>query len=118
MYQLIIANDATTTTTDHDDFDHARRALIAHVVETDLYVRGDQPFGGTADRAPSAVEFDLLALSPSGRQPQRVGTATIAAPATSTDSAVHQDLTAQAAPHHAEAVVPQHTRTMWGAHTS
>lgn len=114
MYQLIIANDATTTTTDHDDFDHARRALIAHVVETDLYVRGDQPFGGTADRAPSAVEFDLLALSPSGSQPQRVGTATIAAPATT----AHQDLTGKAAPHYTEAVVPQHTRTMWGAHTS
>lgn len=116
MYQLIIANDATTSTTDHDDFDHARRALMAHVVEADLYVRGDQPFGDTADRAPSAVEVDLLALSPSGSQPHRVGTATIAAPATRADSTAHQDLTAQAAPHHSEAVVPQYTRTMWGAH--
>jgi len=112
MYQLIIANDATSSMTDHDDFDHARRALIAHVVEADLYVRGDQPFGDTADQAPSSVEFDLLALSPSGSQPHRVGTATIA------DTTAHQDLTAQAAPNHSEAVVPQYTRTMWGAHAS
>lgn len=117
MYQLIIANDATTSTTDHDDFDHARRALIAHVVDADLYVCGDQPFGWGEDREPSTVEFDLLTLSPSGRPPHRVGTATIAAPATRADVA-HQDLTAEAVPHHSKAVVPQYARTIWGAHAS
>ena len=117
MYQLIIANDATTSTTDHDDFNHARRALIEHVVDADLYVCGDQPFGETADRATSTVEFDLLALSPLGRQPHRVGTATIAASATGADVA-HQGLAAEAASYRSKAVVPQHPRTMWGAHAS
>jgi hypothetical protein len=111
MYQLIIANDVATSTTDHDDFDHARRALIEHVVGADLYLCGDQPIGEAADRAPSAIEYDLLALNPSGRQPHRVGTATIAA-------AVAPDLTAEVAPHQPEAVVPHYARTMWGAHTS
>jgi hypothetical protein len=115
MYQLIIASDATTSTTDHDGFDHARRALIEHVVDADLLC-GDQPFGEAAHRAPSAIEFDLLALSPSGRQPHRVGTATIAALATGV-AVARQDL-AEATPHQSEAVVPQHTRAMWGAHAS
>lgn len=106
MYQLIIANGATTSTTDHDDFDDARRALIERVIDADLYVCGEQPLGETADREPTAVVFDLLALSPAGSQPHRVGTATIAASA------------AEAAPHQSKAVVPQHTRTMWGAHAS
>ena len=117
MYQLIIANDAATSTTDHDDFDHARRALIAHVVDADLYVCGDQPFGETAHRAPSAVEFDLLALSPSDSRPHRVGTATIAAPTTEDDTA-HRGPTAEATPQQSKAIVPQHTQTMWGAHAS
>ncbi|MGY4646254.1 hypothetical protein [Mycobacterium sp. URHB0021] len=116
MYQLIIASDATTSTTDHDDFDHARRALIEHVVDADLYLCGDQLFGEAAHRAPFAIEFDLLALSPSGRQPHRVGTATIAAPATGV-AVARQDL-AEATQHRSEAVVPQCTRTMWGAHAS
>ena len=107
MYQLTIANDATTSTTDHDDFDHARQALIGHVVDADLYLCGDQPFGDVADRAPSAITFDLLTLSPSAHRPCRIGTATIAPAAARA-----------AVAHHTEAVVPHDTRTMWGAHAS
>jgi hypothetical protein len=71
MHQLTIATDTATSTTPHDDFADAHRALISHVIAQDLYLHASWPTPRTA------VTFKLVSLDPAGRQPHITGTATI-----------------------------------------
>ena len=81
MYELTITTDETSSTTRHCVSDHARRALLEHVVQSDLYLHGDHAPGGDATDAEDVMVFQLLRLDPASRQPRCVGTATITAAA-------------------------------------
>ena len=71
MHQLTIATDTATSTTGHDDFADAHRALMSHVIAQDLYLHANWP----APRTTAA--FKLVSLDPADRQPRVAGTATI-----------------------------------------
>jgi hypothetical protein len=71
MHQLTIATDTETSTTGHDDFADAHRALMSHVIAQDLYLHASWPTPRTA------ATFQLISLDPTGRQPLITGTATI-----------------------------------------
>lgn len=72
MHQLTIATEAATSTTGHDDFADAHRALMSHVIAQDLYLHASWPTPRTA------VTFKLVSLNPADHQPHITGTATIA----------------------------------------
>jgi len=74
MHQLTIATDAATSTTGHDDFADAHRALMSHVIAQDLYLHASWPTPRTA------ATFKLISLDPAGREPLITGTATTRAP--------------------------------------
>lgn len=71
MHQLTIATDTATSTTGHDDFADAHRALMSHVIAQDLYLHASWPAPRTA------ATFKLVSLDPADRQPHFTGTATI-----------------------------------------
>jgi hypothetical protein len=71
MHQLTIATDTATSTTGHDDFADAHRALMSHVIAQDLYLHASWPTPRTA------VTFKLVSLDTTDRQPHITGTATI-----------------------------------------
>ena len=71
MHQLTIATDTATSTTGHDDFADAHRALMSHVIAQDLYLHASWPTPRTA------VTFKLVSLDPADSQPHITGTATI-----------------------------------------
>lgn len=81
MYELTITTGDTSSTTRHGVPDHARQALLEHVVQSDLYLHGDHVPDGDATDAEDVTVFQLLRLDPASRQPRCVGTATIAAAA-------------------------------------
>lgn len=81
MYELTITTDETSSTTRHCVSDHARRALLEHVVQSDLYLHGGHAPDGAATDVEDVTVFQLLRLDPASRQPRCVGTATIAAAA-------------------------------------
>jgi hypothetical protein len=71
MHQLTIATDTATSTTGHDDFADAHRALMSHVIAHDLYLRASWPTSRTA------VTFKLVSLDHTDHRPRIAGTATI-----------------------------------------
>jgi hypothetical protein len=71
MHQLTIATDTATSTTGHDDFADAHRALMSHVIAADLYLHASWPAPCTA------ATFKLLRLDQADSQPRITGTATI-----------------------------------------
>ena len=71
MHLLTIATDTATSTTGHDDFADAHRALMSHVIAQDLYLHASWPTPRTA------VTFKLVSLDPADSQPHITGTATI-----------------------------------------
>lgn len=79
MHQLTIAADTGATTTHHDDYDDANRALLIHVKRSDTYLRSiAAPTNGRA-------AFELLRLSHTGTQPTVTGAAFIE-PISTTDA--------------------------------
>lgn len=81
MYELTITTAETSSTTRHGVPDDARRVLLEHAVQSDLYLHGDHAPGGDATDAGDVMVFQLLRLDPASRRPRCVGTATIAAAA-------------------------------------
>lgn len=72
MHELTIATDDTTTTTPHNDFDDAFRALMSHVIAQDLHLHAKWPTPRTT------TAFKLVSLDEVARESRIIGTATIA----------------------------------------
>ena len=81
MYQLTLATNEGVYTTCHADRCQAGRALLDYAIRADLYLHGDDRNGGHVRDAMDLTVITLLRLDSAGRQPQCVGTATIAATA-------------------------------------
>lgn len=75
MHQLTITTATDTTTTSHDDFDDAHRAMMSRVIAADLYLHADSP---TPPNVTMFTLVDVHNVDELTRRPRVTGTAVIA----------------------------------------